>query len=70
MPVLSHRCSAFLLSYYLATQCSIFTLKDVEVIDVDLRKALDFLHAHDTAHGRMDEQHVIIDKVLFSYIVL
>ncbi|XP_072021908.1 LOW QUALITY PROTEIN: uncharacterized protein [Amphiura filiformis] len=62
LPVLSHKCSAFLLSYYLATQCSMFTFKDVDIIDVDLRTALDFLHAHDIAHGKLDERHVIIDK--------
>ena len=41
-----------------------FTLKDVDIIDVDLRTALDFLHVNDIAHGKLDEQHVVIDKVM------
>ena len=57
------RCRAFLLSTYQSRGDTKFTMKDIEAVKADLKKALDYLHVNNIAHGCVNESFVLIEKV-------
>ncbi|XP_072039712.1 G-protein coupled receptor GRL101-like [Amphiura filiformis] len=57
------RCRAFLLSTYQSRNDFEFTMKDIEAISADLVKALQYLHNSNIAHGHINEDCVLIEKI-------
>ena len=47
------------------------TLKTAEIdnLEADVRKALDYLHARGIQHGSVDEDSVLIDKVMVKLVI-
>ena len=57
------RCRAFLLSTYQSRGAVTFSQEDIASIHSDLKQALDSLHHVNCAHGRVNEDYVLIEKV-------
>ena len=62
------RCKAYLLSTYLSRESAKFSTVDINTIHADLKKALEYLHSNKTYHGRVDAEHVLIEKVKLANI--
>ncbi len=64
------RCRAYLLTTYLSRDTAKFSSTDINSIIKDVKKALDYLHSNTTAHGSVDVEHILIEKVSLFLLTL